>query len=224
MKIYAKIIGKSIKIIIIPFLTLRLSSYWVDLVTPVKASLARPLVESLKHESVVKDHSIEKIIPTKLKTFKESLELCLKEENKYRKINKNQNRKERTSFSINHKILLISLILLLFIGTTYYFLDSRQEFLQPFWLLVAVVWYLSIIFSIYFIRYGARLGSLVAGIVAWSTLIFWILDNYYIISGNSLILSNPNANETWRNILGIIIASFTIISSHNIFNKVRFHH
>lgn len=68
------------------------------------------------------------------------------------------------------------------------------------------------------------MGALVAGIVAWSTLIFWILDNYYIISGYSLISSNPNANETWRNILGIIIASFTIISSHNIFNKTRFHH
>ena len=224
MKIYAKIINKSIMIIIIPVLTPKLSSYWVDLVTPVGASLARPLVESLKHESTVKDHSIEKIIPLKLRTFRESLEYCLREENRYKKSNKNPNRKERTSFSLNHKILLISLGLLLAIGTTYYFLDSRQIFLKPFWLIIGAFWYPSIIFSIYFIRYGAKLGALVAGIVAWSTLIFWILDNYYIISGYSLISSNPNANETWRNILGIIIASFTIISSHNIFNKIRFHH
>ena len=196
----------------------------MDLVTPVKASLARPLVESLKHESVVKDHSIEKIIPLKLKTFKESIEYCLKEENKYKKINIKQMKKERTSFSINYKILLVSLILLLFIGTTYYFLDSRQVFLIPSWLAVAAIWYLSIIISIYFIGYGARLGALVAGIVGWATLIFWMLDNYYIISGHSLIFSNPNANETWRNVLGMIIASFTIISSHNIFNKARIHH
>lgn len=92
MEIYAKIINKSIMIIIIPILTPKLSSYWVDLVTPVGASLARPLVESLKHESIVRDHSIEKITPMKLRTFRESLEYCLKEENKYKKSSKNPNR------------------------------------------------------------------------------------------------------------------------------------
>ena len=224
MKIYAKIIHKSIKIIRIPVLTTKLSSYWVDLVTPVEASLARPLVESLRHEAVVKEHSIVKLIPLKLKTFQESLEYCLKEENRYKRRNKNEIKKERTSLSLNYKILLVSLSLLLIIGTTYYFLDSRQVFLKPFWLAVASLWYLSIIFSIYFIRFGARLGALVAGIVGWATLIFWISDNYYIISGYSLILSNPNSNETWRNIVGIIIASFTILSSHNIFNKIKVRH
>jgi uncharacterized protein YbjT (DUF2867 family) len=224
MKTYAKIINKSIKIIRIPVLTTKLSSYWVDLVTPVEASLARPLVESLRHEAVVKEHSIEKLIPLKLKTFQESLEYCLKEENKYKRISKTEIKKERTSFSLNYKILLVSLSLLLMIGTTYYFLDSRQVFLKPFWLAVAALWYLSIIFSIYFIRFGARLGALVAGIVGWATLIFWISDNYYIISGYSLVLSNPNASETWRNILGIVIASFTILSSHNIFNKIKVRH
>ncbi len=224
MKIYAKTINKSIKIIIIPVLTTKISSYWVELVTPVEASLARPLVESLKHESIVKDHSIEKVIPLKLKTFKESIELCLKEENKYKKINFKQMKKERTSFSLNYKILLVSLISLLVIGTTYYFFDTRLDFLNPIWLVVAALWYLSIIFSIYFIRYGAKLGAIVAGIVGWATLIFWMLDNYYIISGHSLLFSNPNASETWRNVIGIIIAVFTIISSHNIFNKAKIHH
>jgi uncharacterized protein YbjT (DUF2867 family) len=78
MKIYAKTIDKSVKIITIPVLTTKISSYWVDLVTPIEASLARPLVESLKHESIVNDHSIEKIINLKLKTFRESIEYCLK--------------------------------------------------------------------------------------------------------------------------------------------------
>ena len=53
MRVYAKFIKKSIFIIQIPFLTTRLSSYWVDLITPVKASLARPLVDSLVHDTVV---------------------------------------------------------------------------------------------------------------------------------------------------------------------------
>ena len=133
-------------------------------------------------------------------------------------------KKERTSFSLNYKILLCSLVMLLFIGTSYYFLDNRQAFLEPAWLTVAVLWYLFIIFSIYFIRYGARLGALVAGIIGWATLIFWISDNYYIVSGHSLIFSNPDVNETWRNIIGIVIAASTIISSHNIFNKARLYH
>jgi hypothetical protein len=58
---------------IIPFLTPRLSSYWVDLVTPVKASLARPLIDSLKHEAIVEDHSIRNIIPIKLRSFEETI-------------------------------------------------------------------------------------------------------------------------------------------------------
>jgi hypothetical protein len=47
------------------------------------------------------------------------------------------------------------------------------------------------------------------------------MDNYYIIGGNSILFSNPNTNETWRNMIGIFIAAFTIISSHNIYNKER---
>ncbi len=67
MKIYAKIINKSVMITIIPVLTPKLSSYLADLVTPVGASLARPLVESLKHEPTVKDHSIKKNEPPEIK-------------------------------------------------------------------------------------------------------------------------------------------------------------
>ena len=60
MKRYATMLKKHIKIIIIPFLTPRLSSYWVDLITPVKASLARPLIDSLKYEATVRDKAIKK--------------------------------------------------------------------------------------------------------------------------------------------------------------------
>ena len=73
MKRYAKMINKSVRILIIPFLTPRLSSYWVDLVTPVKASLARPLIDSL-------------MIPIQLKNFEESIKAANEEEkNKKRK-------------------------------------------------------------------------------------------------------------------------------------------
>ena len=58
---------------IIPFLTPRFSSYWIDLVTRVKACLARPLIDSHKHEDIVKDHSIRNIIPIKLRSFEEEI-------------------------------------------------------------------------------------------------------------------------------------------------------
>jgi uncharacterized protein YbjT (DUF2867 family) len=70
---YAKFINKSIRIIIIPFLSLRLSSYWIDLVTPIKGSIARPLIDSLRHDAIVREESIKKLIPIKLQTFEESL-------------------------------------------------------------------------------------------------------------------------------------------------------
>ena len=221
MKIYTKTVGKFILIITIPFLSTKISSYWIELITPVKASLARPLVESLEHDSIVEDQSIGEIIPLKLKSFKESIEYCLKEENKYKKTSIKQMIKERTSFSFNYKVLLASLVLLLFIGSTYYLLDTRQEFLNPIWIVVAVFWYLSIIISIYFIRYGAKLGALLAGIIGWATLAFWLMDNYYIIGGYPILFNTPNVYKTSRNIVGIVIAAFTIISSHNIFNKER---
>ena len=224
MKIYARILGKSIRILIIPFLTPRLSSYWVDLVTPIKASLARPLIDSLKHEAIVKDDSITKIIPIELKSFEDSLRYCINEEDKYKKKkDKSLFKKERTSMSANYKILLVSLFLLLAIGTTYYFLDDRKQFLESFWLLIAVIWYLLILIAIYFVRFGARLGALIAGILGWGSLAFWLLDNFYIVSGYSIIAARPGNDEVWRDFVGIIIASFTIISSHNIFHKIRLH-
>jgi uncharacterized protein YbjT (DUF2867 family) len=80
---YSKIINKKfLKIIILPFLTPKLSSYWVELITPVKASLARPLIESLKFESVVKENQIKKLIPISLKTFKEATLMAQRKQNK----------------------------------------------------------------------------------------------------------------------------------------------
>jgi len=194
------------------------------LVTPIKASLARPLIDSLKHEAVVMDNSINKIIPVELKSFEDSLRYCIIEEDKYKKKKDNRPiKKERTPISANYKILLISLFLLLAIGTTYYFLDDRTQFLEPFWLLIAVIWYVLISISIYFVRFGARLGALVAGILGWGSLAFWLLDNFHMVSGYSIIAERPGNNEIWRDIVGIVIASFTVISSHNIFHKIRLH-
>ncbi|MGW8482442.1 SDR family oxidoreductase [Microbacterium sp. NPDC055903] len=47
----------------LPVLTPGLASHWVNLVTPVPRSIARPLVASLQNECVVKDHDVDALIP-----------------------------------------------------------------------------------------------------------------------------------------------------------------
>lgn len=58
---YAKIRGLKRTIIPVPVLTPRLSSYWVHWMTPVPASVAQPLIDGLRNELVVRDHSAKKL-------------------------------------------------------------------------------------------------------------------------------------------------------------------
>ena len=215
MKRYSAILNKSLKIIIIPFLTPRLSSYWVDLITPVKASLARPLIDSLKHEAIVHDNKIQSLIPIRLKNFEESIKTAMKEEVKRTKIIK----KQKTSEAINRKILIFSLISLGIIGGTYYFLDNRGHIFSPLWIILAIVWYFGILFAIFFVKNGARLGSMIAGIIGWITLTFWVFNNMYLISDN--MITSSNVLVVIRNIIGAIVAGLVIAASHNIFHKIR---
>jgi len=64
MKTYARLRGLKRWLIPVPVLTPGLSSHWVHWMTPVPASLTRPLIEGLRNEIVVRDHSVEEIFPT----------------------------------------------------------------------------------------------------------------------------------------------------------------
>ena len=218
MRGYAKMINKSIRILIIPFLTPRLSSYWVDLITPVRASLARPLIDSLKHEAIVTDDSIKKIIPIKLRNFEEAI-TAVKEDRQIQKPRIVRN--GRTSRSLNNKFLIIFLFALAAVGSTYYMLNSRPEIFQIRWLVLSGLWYIGIMSSLYFVFKGARLGALTAGIIGWVTLAFWLTDIIYTVSGHSLISNSPNLVMTIRNIIGSVIAAVVVATSHNIFHKMR---
>jgi uncharacterized protein YbjT (DUF2867 family) len=219
MRGYAKMINKSIRILIIPFLTPRLSSYWVDLITPVRASLARPLIDSLKHEAIVTDDSIKKIIPIKLRNFEEAITAAVKEDRQIQK--PRVVRSGRTSRSLNNKFLIIFLFALAAVGSTYYMLNSRPEIFQIRWLVLSGLWYIGIMSSLYFVFKGARLGALTAGIIGWVTLAFWLTDIIYTVSGHSLISNSPNLVMTVRNIIGSVIAAVVVATSHNIFHKMR---
>ncbi|SEG76504.1 Uncharacterized conserved protein YbjT, contains NAD(P)-binding and DUF2867 domains [Actinacidiphila yanglinensis] len=64
MQRYAAVAGLPKRVIVpVPVLTPRLSSHWVGLVTPVPASVARPLAESLRHEVVCHEHDIAAYVP-----------------------------------------------------------------------------------------------------------------------------------------------------------------
>jgi uncharacterized protein YbjT (DUF2867 family) len=64
MQRYAKVAGLPKRLIVpINVLTPGLSSHWVGVVTPVPNGLARPLVESLVHEVVCKEHDIAGYVP-----------------------------------------------------------------------------------------------------------------------------------------------------------------
>ncbi|MFL6371852.1 MAG: NAD(P)H-binding protein [Nitrososphaera sp.] len=220
MRKYAKILNKSVHVIVIPFLTPRLSSYWVDLVTPVRASLARPLIDSLRHDATVRDQdSVRQFIPIPLKSFEESIKAARDEKIETKK--PNIPLKERSTLRINSRLLVMSLIAMAAIGSTYYIIDGRPEIYQTGWIILASIWYLGIAFAIYFLRYGARLGALTAGVLGWLTLAFWLLDNLYVIAGTSLIASSPDTIITVRNFIGAGIAALVVATSHNLFHKIR---
>ena len=218
MRVYSAYLNKNLFVIQIPFLTTRLSSYWVDLITPVKASLARPLIDSLVHDTVVTDDSITKIIPMHLKSVREAIDIATKE----MKLDPPQmeQREEKTGFKINQKLIQISLFALAIIGSSYYWLDDRPDVYEPLWLFGSIIWYVAIASAIILIHNKTRLGYLIAGVLSWVTLAFWLFDNYYVVFETSLIANPPNELMTIRNFVGIFVVVLTVIASHNLFHKV----
>jgi uncharacterized protein YbjT (DUF2867 family) len=80
MRRFAKIRGRNIVIVPVPFLTPKLSSYWVGLVTPAKPSIAIPLIEGLRNEVICRDTRIRELIPFPLTPFDESIRIAMAEE------------------------------------------------------------------------------------------------------------------------------------------------
>ncbi|WP_295793245.1 SDR family oxidoreductase [Mucilaginibacter sp.] len=73
---YAEVRKLKRYIITIPFLSPKISSYWLYFVTSVSYSLAQSLVDSMKNETIVKDNSINEVAQRKCLTYKEALELA----------------------------------------------------------------------------------------------------------------------------------------------------
>jgi len=79
MERIARLRGKRPFILEVPVLTPYLSSLWLHVVTPVKAGIARPLIEGLRNETVARDERIRELVPIELTTFDEAAREALVE-------------------------------------------------------------------------------------------------------------------------------------------------
>lgn len=83
MKRYARVAGKRRLILPVPVLTPRVSSYWLDLVTTVPASVARPLIDGLKHDLLADDAAIRALIPMPLTPYDQAITDALRDEREH---------------------------------------------------------------------------------------------------------------------------------------------
>ena len=81
MRVYADVAGLGKRyLIVLPFLTPTIASLWVGTVTPIPPGLARPLIESLECDAVMRNHDIDGVIeppPGGLTGYRRAVELAL---------------------------------------------------------------------------------------------------------------------------------------------------
>ena len=75
---YAKIRKLKRYIVTIPFLSPKISSYWLYFVTSTSYSLAQSLVDSMTNETIMKNHDIDNAVQRKCLAYEEALELAFK--------------------------------------------------------------------------------------------------------------------------------------------------
>lgn len=75
----ARLRGKSPLIVEVPVLTPRVSSWWLHLVTPVSASVARPLIDGLRYPTVAQDARIREVVPFEPTRFDDAVRAALQE-------------------------------------------------------------------------------------------------------------------------------------------------
>jgi hypothetical protein len=80
MRQYGELTGKRFRLLSLPVLTPRLSSFWLKLVTAVPTNIARSLIDGLTDDAIANDEEIRKLIPFELKDFKQSVRKALEAE------------------------------------------------------------------------------------------------------------------------------------------------
>jgi uncharacterized protein YbjT (DUF2867 family) len=65
----AALLGRRPRIVEVPVLTPGLSALWLELVTPVNASVARPLIEGLRNPTIAREERLREVVPFELTSF-----------------------------------------------------------------------------------------------------------------------------------------------------------
>ncbi len=73
MRCYGRLVGRRPRILAVPVLTPRLSSYWLRFVTSVPTNVARALVEGLEHDFVANDALLRQLVPRRLMGLEEAI-------------------------------------------------------------------------------------------------------------------------------------------------------
>lgn len=77
-RLYAEVAGiPRRRILPLPFVTPRLSSFWVSMITPVPMALSRALIEGLRNEVVCRDTRIRELVPQELLSCREAIRRAL---------------------------------------------------------------------------------------------------------------------------------------------------
>jgi hypothetical protein len=82
MREYARLRGLRRLLIPVPLLTPRLSSLWLTLVTPVHARIGRDLIDSLPHETVVRDDRSRRLFSVRPRGYREAIDRALRNEDR----------------------------------------------------------------------------------------------------------------------------------------------
>jgi uncharacterized protein YbjT (DUF2867 family) len=77
MRQYGEVVGRRPRIIPVPVLSPRLSSYWLKLVTSVPTAVARALVDGLSQDVLADDRPLRALVPQRLLTFREAVRATL---------------------------------------------------------------------------------------------------------------------------------------------------
>jgi len=77
MRCYGRLVGRRPRILTVPVLTPRLSSYWLRFVTSVPTNVARALVAGLEHDFVAHDAELRGMVPRRLMGLEESIQAAI---------------------------------------------------------------------------------------------------------------------------------------------------
>ncbi len=83
MRQYGDLVGKRPRILPVPVLTPKLSSYWLRLVTTVPTNIARALIDGLSQDVIAYDDRLAVLIPQRLMGFREAAQTALDAEQQH---------------------------------------------------------------------------------------------------------------------------------------------